>query len=162
MSAKAVTLSDFLRKPTQVVKKLDRSDVLLVRTGGKPALVLSLQPRVSASNSVHEMGMKLAADAISAVPEGRGRSELLVRRFPWVRFLPQGDRPLFERAFVETLLACASLDNFVKLEELLSDWKATALVHADPSLTAELGRPVPASAPEIPVRRPQAARAAKR
>jgi hypothetical protein len=106
--------------------------------------------------------MKLAADAISAVPEGRGRSELLVRHSPWVRFLPEGDRPLFERTFVETLLACASLDNFVKLGELLSDWKASALVHADPSLAAELRRPVPAAAREIPVRRPQATRATNR
>ena len=106
--------------------------------------------------------MKLAADAISAVPEGRGRSELFVRHFPWVRFLPERDRPLFERTFVETLLACVSLDNFVKLEELLNDWKATALVHADPSLAADLRRPILGGAPEIPVERPRARRAAKR
>ena len=107
--------------------------------------------------------MKLAADAISTVPEGRSRrSELLVRHFPWVRFLPDGGRLLFERSFVETLLACVSLDNFAKLEELLGDWKATALVHADPALAADLRRPVPNDAPEIPVRRPRAHRASKR
>jgi hypothetical protein len=31
MSINAVTFSDFLRKPKQVVKKVDREDVLLVR-----------------------------------------------------------------------------------------------------------------------------------
>src|ERR1022692_3997057 len=98
MSANAVMFSDFLRKPKQVVKKLDRADVLLVRTGGKPSLVLSLESRTSASNTRHELGMKLAADAISTVPEGRVRSELLVRHFPWVRFLPEGGRSLFERS----------------------------------------------------------------
>jgi hypothetical protein len=87
--------------------------------------------------------MKLAADAISTVPEGRSHAELLVRHFPWVRFLPDEDRSLFERSFVETLLACVSLDNFAKLEELLGDWKATALIHADPELAADLKKLIP-------------------
>jgi len=154
MSSNAVTFSDFLRRPKQVVKKVDREDVLLVRTGGKPSLRLSLESRASAANMVHELGMKLAADAVAAVPEGAGRAELMARHFPWVRFLPESDRALFERSFIETLQACVSLGNFAKLDELLGDWKATALVHADPALSADLRRPIPAG-PEIPVPRPR-------
>jgi hypothetical protein len=158
MGAKAVTFSDFLRRPKEVVKRVDRADVLLVRTGGKPSLLLSLESRASAASTVHELGMKLAADAIDAVPQGRERSELLVRHFPWLRFLPEGDRGLFERSFVETLQACVSLSNFAKLAELLGDWKATALVHADPALAADLRRPIPAGGPSIPVKRPRVLR----
>jgi len=153
MSAHAVTFSDFLRKPKQVVRKVDKHDVLLVRTGGKPSLRLSLESRASAASMVHELGMKLAADAVASVPEGAGRAELMARHFPWVRFLPEGDRALFERNFVETLQACVSLGNFAKLDELLGDWKTTALAHADPELAADLKRPIPAG-PEIPVPRP--------
>lgn len=164
MGAHAVTFSDFLRRPKEVVKKVDKEDVLLVRTGGKPSLRLSLETRASAESSIHELGMKLAADAVASVPPGQSRHELMVRHFPWVRFLPEDDRAAFERSFVETLLACVSLGNFAKLEELLGDWKATALVHADPALAAELKRPIPASNPEIPVPRPRkpASRASKR
>jgi hypothetical protein len=154
MSTDAVTFSEFLRKPKQVVRKVDRGDVLLVRTGGKPSLRLSLESRASAASMVHEMGMKLAADAVAAVPAGAGRTELMARHFPWVRFLPEADRALFERNFVETLQACVSLGNFAKLDEMLGDWKATALIHADPELAAELKRPIPAG-PEIPVPRPR-------
>jgi hypothetical protein len=164
MGAHAVTFSDFLRKPKEVVKKVDKQDVLLVRTGGKPSLRLSLETRASAASSMHELGMRLAADAVASVPPGQSRHELMVRHFPWVRFLPEGDRATFECSFVETLLACVSLGNFARLDELLGDWKATALVHADPALAADLKRPIPGGAPEIPVPRPRkpAARASKR
>ncbi len=163
MGAHAVTFSDFLRKPKQVVKKVDKQDVLLVRTGGKPSLRLSLETRTRAANSVHELGMRLAADAVGSVPEGSIRTELMVRHFPWIRFLPEHDRSGFECSFVETLQACASLGNFARLDELLGDWKATALVHADPALAADLKRPIPAGL-EIPVPRPRKppARASKR
>jgi hypothetical protein len=164
MGAHAVTFSDFLRKPKEVIKKVDKEDVLLVRTGGKPSLRLSLETRASATSSLHDMAMNLAADAVACVPPGQSRHELMVRHFPWVRFLPEADRTAFERSFVETLLACVSLDNFARLEELLGDWKATALVHADPALAADLKRPIAAGSPEIPVRRPRkpASRASKR
>jgi hypothetical protein len=157
VSVHAVTFSDFLRKPKEVVKKVDKQDVLLVRTGGKPSLRLSLESRTSAANTVHELGMRLAADAVAAVPDGPKRSELMTRHFPWVRFLPERDRSLFERAFVETLQASVSLGNFAKLGELLGDWRATALVHADPALAADLKRPISPGA-EIPVPRPSVAR----
>ena len=125
-----------------------------MRTGGKPSLRLSLESRASAANMVHELGMKLAADAVAAVPEGADRAKLMARHFPWVHFLPEADRALFGRSFIETLQACVSLGNFTKLDELLGDWKATALVHADPALAADLRRPIPAG-PEIPVPRPR-------
>src|SRR4051794_36387201 len=154
MSTDAVTFSDFLRKPKQVIKKVDRGDVLLVRTGGKPSLRLSLESRASAANMVHELGMKLAADAVAAVPAGAERTALMARHFPWVRFLPEADRALFERNFVEPLQACVSLGKFAKLDGLFGDWKATALIHADPELAVDLKRPITAG-PEIPVPRPR-------
>src|SRR5689334_9017988 len=56
--------------------------------GGKPSLRLSLESRASAASMVHELGMKLAADAVAAVPAGAARTELMARHLPWVRFLP--------------------------------------------------------------------------
>jgi hypothetical protein len=154
MSADAVTFSDFLRQPKKVAKKVDRGDVVLLRTGGKPSMVLSLVSRASLTNWIHELGMKLAADAVAAVRKGPERDELMARHFPWVRFLPEGDRGLFETDFVETLKACVSLGNFAKLDELIGDWKATALIHADPALAADLKRPISAAS-ETRVKRPQ-------
>ncbi len=163
MSAHAVTFSDFLRRPKEVVRKIEKHDVLLLRTGGKPSLRLSLESRAASATAVHAMGMQLLSDAVAAVPQGVTRSALLERHFPWVRFLPSHDRSGFEGAFVAILQACVSLGNFAKLDELVSDWKATALVHADPALAADLKRPILAGS-ELPVPRPSpvARRASKR
>ena len=160
MSSGAETLTHFLRNPKQVLAKVDRQDVVLVRTGGRPAIRLSLESRAAAADSSSEMAAHLLADAVASLPEISGRlPELLEHRLPWVRLLPPGERMTFAREFVETLQACVSGGNTARLRDLLGDWKATAVVHSDPALAAELKRPL--SGTRIRVPRPSA-RAAKR
>ena len=159
MSTNAATLTEFLRRPKQVLLRVDKQDVVLVRRGGKPAIRLSLESRALAASSGIEIAADLLADAVLAVPEVPDRlAELLKRRFPWVRLLPLDARVTFVREFVETLQACASVRNPSCLDELLGDWKATAAVYADSALAAELHRPLPGTS--VRVHRP--ARAKKR
>jgi hypothetical protein len=143
------TLTDFLRHHKQVLKKVNKHDVVLRRTGGEPAVRLSLESHASAN----EERLRMFATAV-AMLTGQVRSAFVSGLFPWSRFLPEHDRSTFEDSLIETLRACASLDNFAKLDEMVGDWKATALVHADPGLAADLRRPI-ANGVEIPVPRPQ-------
>ena len=154
------TLTDFLRHHKKVLKQVDKHVVVLRRTGGKPAVRLSLESDASAN----EARLTMLATAIAAVPKGSARSLFVNRLFPWSRFLPEHDLSTFEDSLIDTLQASASLGHFAKLDEMVGDWKATALVHADPNLAAELKRPV-VNDVEIPVTRPhtpQRRRAQKR
>jgi hypothetical protein len=144
------TLTDFLRHHKKVLKQVDKHAVVLRRTGGKPAVRLSLESDASANDA----RLSMLAAAVAAVPKGSARALFVNRLFPWSRFLPEHDRSTFEDSLIETLQACASLGNFAKLDEMVGDWKATALVHADPELAADLKRPI-ANDFEIPVPRPQ-------
>jgi hypothetical protein len=150
MSAPHVqTLTDFLRNHRKVLKQVNKHDVVLRRTGGEPAVRLSLESHASAN----EERFRMFASAVASVPKGEVRSLFVSRLFPWSRFLPARDRSAFEDSLIEILQACASLGNFARLDQMVGDWKATALVHADPELAADLKRPI-ANDVEIPVRRP--------
>jgi len=159
-AAHAQTLTEFLRKPNQVLKKVDKHDVVLKRTGGKPSIRLSLESRVTASSAGSELAAHLLADAMTALPEIPDKLvPLLEHRFPWVRLLPADDRLAFAREFVETLQACVSVGSAAPLDQMIGDWKATATAYADPTLVARLKRPLPGSSTRVP--RP-ASRAKKR
>ncbi len=144
MSASTETLTDFLHKPAKILKKVDKKDIVL-RRRGKPSIRLSLESRKAATTAGTEVAAHLLAEALALVPEVPARlPEIMERRYPWVRFLPQDARQGFARELVETLQACASVDNPARLHEVLHSWKATAEIYADPALLADLVRPLPA------------------
>jgi hypothetical protein len=60
--------------------------------------------------------------------------------FPWVRFLPAADRHTFLVEFVETLRAVEDLDKLGPVTQMLTEWRHTAEVYADPTVLAALTR----------------------
>jgi hypothetical protein len=136
------TVTDFLRHAKSVLRRIDKEDVVLSRRGRAP-IRISLEAR----NASAMAGLGLAADvlaALVAVPEVPPRlPAVLEQRFPWVRFFPDHERERFTREFVETLQACASIGKSARLEELVTSWKSTATIYADPALAADLKRPLP-------------------
>lgn len=52
------------------------------------------------------------------------------------------DRAQFVSDFVRAVGASAELRRWSVLAQVLVEWKATAAVHADPALVAELSRPL--------------------
>lgn len=60
--------------------------------------------------------------------------------FPWVRYLPTEDLAEFVAELVETLRAAESLDNPAPLLQLITEWRHTAEVHADPELRELVAR----------------------
>jgi hypothetical protein len=77
------------------------------------------------------------ADVFSLVKNDEGARALLLALpevFPWVRFLtPEGVRA-FLVELVETVRACADLDNMAALEPVIAAWKDTAEIRSDPEL----------------------------
>jgi hypothetical protein len=149
MSAHAETLTDFLRQPKPILKKLAREDVVL-RRRGEASLRLSLDTRAAASSTGTEIAASLLADLVNVpeVPDSLAR--LLASRFPWMRFLAKDAKQAFVHEFIETVQACASVGNSAALDEVIAAWKSTAAIYADPKLAAELKRPLPATHTKVP------------
>lgn len=146
MGTSTATLTDFLHRPARILRKVDRQDVVL-RRRGKPSIRLSLEARQEATTVGTEAAAHVLADAMASIPGMPSMlPEILERRYPWVRFLPPDARVSFARDFIETVQACASIGNAARLDELLHAWKATAQIHADPTLHADLTRPLPGPA----------------
>ncbi|SFJ79327.1 hypothetical protein [Streptomyces pini] len=54
--------------------------------------------------------------------------------FPWVRFLPEGSVRQFLIEFVETARASTDLGTVGPIAQVITEWKHTAEVYADPEL----------------------------
>lgn len=65
--------------------------------------------------------------------------------FPWVRFLPKEDVQAFLVELVETIRACASLDNTAALAPVIAAWRGTAEIYSDPELLKESTAPLDGS-----------------
>lgn len=58
--------------------------------------------------------------------------------FPWVCFLPTEDVRAFVLELVDPLRAADSLENFAPVAQVITEWRHTAEVHADPELAARI------------------------
>lgn len=61
-------------------------------------------------------------------------SGVLPEAFPWVRFLPEKDARTFLVEFVETARASTDLGTVSPIAQLITEWRHTAEVYADPDL----------------------------
>jgi len=80
---------------------------------------------------VHALQLRVAQETFQSVIE---------EEWAWTRFLPSHDRDAFFRELIGTARACASVDHYEPLAQLIRAWKTTAEVRADPSLVALLNR----------------------
>ena len=67
-----------------------------------------------------------------------------------MELLPDRDRRQFVADFVRAVSASAELGRWSVLEQVLVEWKATAAVHADPTLVEELARPLDQDLGRVP------------
>ena len=66
----------------------------------------------------------------------------LVDEFPWADVLPEKDQAQFVTDFVRDFQASAEMGQWTSLAQTVREWKATAAVHADPELVAQLSSPL--------------------
>lgn len=67
---------------------------------------------------------------------------LLPAALPWVRFLPDAATDELAAELVATVHAAASLNNLAPVSQLLTEWRHTAEIYADPELHAILAQPL--------------------
>lgn len=60
--------------------------------------------------------------------------------FPWVRFLPGGDVQKFVVELADALEGGEALDNFAPVAQVVTAWRHTAEIHADPELSRILSQ----------------------
>lgn len=134
------TLTDFLRDPKSIVEQLDRRDVVLHRRNAAD-LHLSLRSRVEADDEAVGFLARLLGRVLADV-DVRERLAESVATIPWVTFLPASERDVFVEEVVRTAEGAAELGSMAALAQVLTEWKATAAIHADPTLAIELKRPI--------------------
>ncbi len=98
--------------------------------------------RAAQEDEVVSTTIRILAALMRTSEGARQLSSVLWEVFPWVQFLPSNDLGEFAREFVEVARATSDLHNPAPLVQLISEWRHTAEVHADPVLYEVLARSV--------------------
>ncbi|MEU6645952.1 hypothetical protein ABZ863_25855 [Saccharomonospora sp. NPDC046836] len=141
MTAPEINFSELVNKPKETVSKLQRSQGRYVRVRRRDGedLVLATASRAAAETEVSSVTTKLFVALMQRDERVRALvTEVLPVAFPWVRFLPKEDVQAFIVELVEVLESAESLQNPAPVAHVITTWRNTANVHADPELLAIL------------------------
>ncbi|MGC4880109.1 hypothetical protein ACLQ26_28055 [Micromonospora sp. DT43] len=139
MPLESVPFSELLRQPAETAERLSRARAVRLRRRDAADLVLMSADRAAAEGEVVDLTARLLASVVR-------RNPTLVREalptvLPWVRFLPPEDREQMANEFVSTAEAAAAVGNTAAVSQLLTEWRHTAEIHADPDLHRVLAAP---------------------
>jgi hypothetical protein len=143
MAAPEVNFSELSNKPKDTVDKLNNSPTRSLRVHRRDGedLVLTTASRVEQEA---EVSSATATLFLALMRHDDGFRTLMLdvmpEAFPWVRFLPRDDVREFAVELVETLRAAESLHNPAPVAQVVTSWRHTAEVHADPQLLTILNR----------------------
>ncbi|MEV6101929.1 hypothetical protein [Nocardia sp. NPDC051981] len=134
-----VPFSDLLHKPAVTAGRLDRVRALRLRRRDAGDLALMRVEQLDAEGAVVDFTSRLLAGLVRRLGADAVR-EVLPDALPWVTFLPDSDVDQFVTELVSVAQGAASLENLAPLATLLTQWRHTAEIHADPALLALLTR----------------------
>ncbi|MFE4874873.1 hypothetical protein [Streptomyces sp. NPDC056682] len=138
MSVLETNLSDLLNKPKMTLAALRGARRIRLRRRDDEDLVLTTAARAEQDSAVLGAASRMFVEMMRT-PEGRTLVlDVLPSSFPWVRYLPAHDMREFSVELVGALSAAADLDSTAGVAQLITEWKHTAEVHADPELYAAL------------------------
>ena len=135
-----VQWSELQRDPRGVAALADQGDVRVRRRDGVPLLLVREDSATAAADGAVSAARALR-NALAHL-DGAVAADVLVEEFPWVDLLPDAERLRFVADFVRAVGASAELGRWAVLAQVVTEWKATAAVHADPALVVELSRPL--------------------
>lgn len=136
MVAGTMTFSKFLRESGDAMHAVEKGTVRLERRDGED-LILRLADR---DDSERE-GLRLAVALLSrtlADTTPQTNADVLADVFPWMSFLPNEDRASFAEEIIESIRASSAIDRPDLISTLVTQWKNTAEVWADPQLRGRL------------------------
>jgi hypothetical protein len=117
-----------------------RTRAVRLRRRDAADLVLMSADRADAEGQIVDLTARLLATLVTRNP-GLVRDVLPVV-LPWVRFLPDEDVAQLASEFVSTAEAAAAVGNSAAISQLLSEWRHTAEIYADPELHQALTSPL--------------------
>jgi hypothetical protein len=137
-----VNFSDLLQRPNETVAMLKkaRSRALRVhRRGSEDDLVLTTAARASQDGELLEVATRVLR-AVMSNPAVRSQHllDILPKVFPWIRFLMREDRMTFAQELIDVMDASQELDSPAPVLQVITEWRHTAEIYADPELLAAL------------------------
>jgi hypothetical protein len=135
-----VQWSELQRDPRGVAALADRDDVRVRRRDGLPLLLVREDRAHAAADGALAAARALRNTLVQLDDETAHAA--LAEEFPWADLLPADDRHRFASDFARAVQASAELGRWDVLSQMLVEWRATATIHADPGLAADLSRPV--------------------
>jgi hypothetical protein len=125
--------SEFLHHPSAVAERLDDVRVLRLRRRGFEDLALMRADQAERDGIVVDFTARLLAGLVRlGSPETIRR--VLPEALPWVTFLPEADVDQLISELATVAQGAASIENLTPVSVLLTQWRHTAEVYADPAL----------------------------
>ncbi|HEX6468567.1 MAG TPA: hypothetical protein VF069_05675 [Streptosporangiaceae bacterium] len=143
MTTTKVPFSELIQHPKATVGRLAETKGRKLRLGRRDGedLILESAERAEAEAAAMSATTRLFVSLMKHDDGARALLLALPEVFPWVRFLPAESVREFLIELVETANACAELENLAPLEPVVSAWRKTAEVYADPELHRALTEP---------------------
>jgi hypothetical protein len=145
-----VPFSELLHHPAATAERLDAVRALRLRRRDAGDLALMRIEQLERDESVVDFTARLLAGLVRAENVAVIR-QLLPDALPWVTFLPEADFDAFVTELVTVAQGATELGNLAPVAVLLTQWRHSAEVFADPVLLEILTRepegdlgPVPA------------------
>ncbi len=134
-----VLFSELVNKPKDTVAKLGRVRDLRLRRRDDEYLMLTTAARAEQNSELVSATTKMFVALMQHDEHARALLlDVIPEAFPWVRFLPREDVQAFLVELVGTLRAVEELGSPAPVVQVITEWRHTAEVHADPELFAVL------------------------
>ncbi|MEU1283144.1 hypothetical protein [Kitasatospora sp. NPDC005856] len=146
-----VPFSELLHHPAATTRRLDTVRAIRLRRRDAADLALMRVDQMERDASVVDFTSRLLAGLVRTENIAALR-EALPDALPWSTFLPEGDMDTLIAELVDTARGAAALDDLAPIAVLLTQWKHSAEVYADPALYAIITREPEGDSD--PVRRP--------
>lgn len=131
-----IPFSRLVQHPRDTVAALEASPRRRIRLDRRDGgdLILESAERAEAEDEALDMASRLFFSLVKNDDGARALLLALPDVFPWVKFLTTEGVRGFLVELVDTLRACAAVDNMAALEPIIAAWQATAEIRSDPEL----------------------------
>jgi hypothetical protein len=136
-----VPFSELLHRPAATADRLKAVRALRLRRRDDGDLVLLRVDQMERDDAVVDFTANLLAGLVMTGNEAVVR-KVLPGALPWVTFLPEDSVEQFVTELVDVTRGAASIGNLSPIAVLLTQWRHTAEVYADPALLAAVTRAV--------------------
>ncbi|MGF1425136.1 hypothetical protein [Kitasatospora sp. LaBMicrA B282] len=148
-----VPFSELLHHPAATARRLEAVRALRLRRRDAGDLALIRADQLEQDSAVVDFTARLLAGLLRSENTAALRA-VLPDALPWSVFLPEPDVESMLDELATTARGAAALENLAPLATLLTQWRHTAEIHADPALYAAITRepegdlgPVPSPEP---------------